>query len=190
MRICFLVTAVGFLFCATAANAADKTVHDRENGFALTFPPEWINEPPSGEAMRLSVQSPDRTLTCMVSTSLYDASAPDSPSDPSKFIEGWSMETWKMMMGKSFSTADFSNDKLARFPDGYPVRLADLDFTVVDNGVRVHGHSRFAFSLRGARYGYVNCSVMSESAEQVEQMWAPLADKAEHVVNSFVLDPP
>ena len=190
MRICYLVMAVGFLFCATAADAADKTIHDGENGFALTFPQEWINEPPSGEAMRLSVQSPDWALSCMVSTSLYDISAPGSPSDPRKFIEGWSMETWKKMMGKSFSTADFSNDKLTRFPDGYPVRLADLDFTVIDNDVRLHGHSRFAFSLRGARYGYVNCSVMGESAEQVEQMWAPLADKAERVVNSFVLDPP
>ncbi|TSE07539.1 hypothetical protein C1D09_018575 [Mesorhizobium intechi] len=59
-----------------------------------------------------------------------------------------------------------------------------------DNDVRLHGHSIFAFSLRGARYGYVDCSVMSESAEQVERKWAPLADKAERVVNSFVLDPP
>ncbi len=94
------------------------------------------------------------------------------------------------MIGRSYSTDDFSNDRLARFPDGYPVRLADLNFTVIDKDIRPHGHSRFAFSVRGARYGYVNCTVMGESAEQVEQMWAPMADKAERVVNSFVLDSP
>lgn len=100
------------------------------------------------------------------------------------------METWKWMIGRSYSTADFSNDRLARLPDGYPVRLADLNFTVIDKDIRLHGHSRFAFSVRRARYGYVNCTVMGESAEQVEQMWAPMADKAERVVNSFVLDSP
>lgn len=190
MRICLLVTTVGFLSCAAGANAADKTVHDRDNGFSLTFPQEWTNEPPSGEAMLLDVESNDQGLTCMVSGALYNPLAPGSPPDPRKFIEDWSMETWKWMIGRSYSTADFSNDKLARFPDGYPVRLADLNFTVIDKDIRLHGHSRFAFSVRGARYGYVNCTVMGESAEQVEQMWAPMADKAGRVVNSFVLDAP
>jgi hypothetical protein len=189
MRICLLVTIVGFLSCTAGANAADKTVHDRDNGFSLTFPEEWINEPPSGEAMRLDIKSKDQGLTCMVSASYYNPFAPGSPSDPRKFIEDWSMNNWKAMIGTSYRTADFSNDRLARFPDGYPVRLADVDFTIGDN-ISLHGHSRFAFSVRGARYGYVNCTVMGESIEQVTQMWAPLADKAERVVNSFVLDSP
>ncbi|TPM19174.1 hypothetical protein [Mesorhizobium sp. B2-3-5] len=190
MRICLLVMTVGFLSCAAGADAADKTVHDRANGFSLTFPQEWINEPPSDEAILLSIEPNDQSLTCMVSASLYNRSGPGSPADPRKFIEDWSMNDWKWMIGRSYSTAEFSNDKLARFPDGYPVRLADLDFTVIDKDTRLHGHSRFAFSVRGARYGYVNCSVMGESAGQVAQMWAPLADKAERVVNSFVLDSP
>ncbi|MFD2056261.1 hypothetical protein ACFSQT_25280 [Mesorhizobium calcicola] len=186
MRMCLLIMTVGFVSCVSAADAADKTIHDQDNGFSLSFPQEWINEPASGEGLRLAIKS--GSLTCMVSTSLYNPFAPGSPSDPREFIEDWSMDNWKAMIGTSFSTADFSNDKLARFPDGYPVRLADVDFTVRDNNVSLHGHSRFAFSLRGARYGYVNCSVMGESIEQVAQMWAPLADKAERMVNSFVLD--
>ena len=187
MRIYPLVTMVGLLCCVAGANAADKTVHDRNNGVSLTFPEEWVNEPLSDEGILLSVKSSDQGLTCMVSGSLYNPSG--SPPDPRKFIEDWSMDTWKWMIGRSFSTADFSNDKLAKFPDGYPVRLADLDFTVIDKDRTLYGHSRFAFSVRGVRYGYVNCAVMSQSAEQVKQMWAPMADKAERVVNSFVLDP-
>ena len=126
----------------------------------------------------------------MVSGSPYDPAAKGSPSDPRKFIEDWSMGTWKRMMGKSFNTADFSKDRLASFPDGYPVRLADLDFTVSNENNILHGHSRIAFSVRGARYGYVNCSLMAGSAEEVAQRWAPLAEKVERVVNSFVLNPP
>lgn len=100
------------------------------------------------------------------------------------------MSNWKKTIGASFSTADFSNDRLARFPDGYPVRLADVDFTVRAENATFYGHSRFAFSVRGPRYGYVNCNVMGTSPEQVAQMWAPVADKAEHVVKSFILDAP
>lgn len=100
------------------------------------------------------------------------------------------MDTWTRMMGKPFKTADFSNDRLAKFPDGYPVRLADLVFTVRDGKNILHGHSRIAFSLRGARYAYVNCALMAGSADEVAQRWAPLADKIERVVTSFVLDPP
>ncbi|QPC90335.1 hypothetical protein [Mesorhizobium sp. INR15] len=189
MRLCLLVTTVGFVSCASLAAAADKTIHDQDNGFSLTFPEKWTKEPPSGEAMlRLVINSGDPSLTCMVSASLYNTSGPGSPADPRKFIEDWSMNTWKAMIGRPFSTADFSNDKLARFPDGYPVRLADVDFTVEDKNVSLHGHSRFAFSVRGARFGYVNCAVISENIEQVEQMWAPLAEQAERVVSSFVLD--
>ncbi|MBZ9776814.1 hypothetical protein LB558_30290 [Mesorhizobium sp. CO1-1-8] len=188
MRFCFLPTAVGLLVYASAANAADKTVHDQENGFSLTFPVEWLNEPLSDEEIRLSVKSAD--LTCMVSASLYIKSAQDAQSDTRKFMEGWSIDNWKKTIGSSFSTADFTNDKLARFPDDYPVRLADVDFTVRGENTIYYGHSRFAFSVRGPRYGYVNCTVMAESAEQVAQMWAPLAGKAERVVNSFILDPP
>lgn len=136
MRICSLIAAVGSLFCVTAANAADTTVHD------------------------------------------------------GKLIEDWSMNNWKTMIGDSYSTADISNDKLARFPDGYPVRLADVDFTVRNENATFYGHSGFAFSVRGARYGYVNCAMMGGSAEQVARMWALLADKAERVVNSFVLGSP
>ncbi|MDX8432731.1 hypothetical protein RFN25_04685 [Mesorhizobium abyssinicae] len=188
MRFCFLTTRVGFLFYASVVSAADKTVHDQQNGFSLTFPEEWINEPLSEEEIRLSVKFAD--LICIVSASFYDQSAPGSPSDTGKFMEGWSMNNWGKTIGTSFSTADFSNDSLARFPDGYPVRLADVDFTVLSGNATFYGHSRFAFSVRGARYGYVNCGVMGESAEQVARMWAPLADKAERVVNSFILDTP
>jgi hypothetical protein len=190
MRVRLLVTTVGFLSCAAAANAADRTVHDQDNGFSLTFPQEWTKEPPSDEGILLEIKSTDQGLSCMVSGSVYNPFAPGSPSDPRRFIEGWSMDTWKTMMGRSFSTADFSNDRLARLPDGYPVRLADLDFTVSNENINLRGHSRIAFSIRGARYGYVNCLLIVGSAEEVAQRWAPLADKIEGVVNSFVLDSP
>jgi hypothetical protein len=190
MRICLLLSIVGLVSAASVANAADKTIHDQDIGFSLTFPEGWFNERSSDEALRLTIKPDNQGLTCMVSSSLYNPFAPGSPSDPRKFIEGWSMDTWKTMMGKSFSTADFSNDRLARFPDGYPVRVADLDYTVSYETVSLHGHSRIAFSIRGARYGYVNCSLIAGSAEEVAQRWAPLADKVERVVNSFVLDPP
>jgi len=189
MQSCLVVTVVGLLFCTAGANAADNTVHDRNNWVSLTVPKEWTSKPPSGEAMLLDIESTENEgLSCMVSGSLYDPAAKGSPSDPRKFIEDWSMDTWKRMMGKSFNTADFSNDRLAKFPDGYPVRLADLDFTVNDENNILHGHSRIAFSVRGARYGYVNCVLMAGSAEEVAQRWAPSADKVERVVNSFVLD--
>ena len=189
MQSCLVVTVVGLLFCTAGANAADNTVHDRNNWVSLTVPKEWTSKPPSGEAMLLDIESTENEgLSCMVSGSLYDPAAKGSPSDPRKFIEDWSMDTWKRMMGKSFNTADFSNDRLAKFPDGYPVRLADLDFTVSDGNDVLHGHSRIAFSVRGARYGYVNCVLMAGSAEEVAQRWAPSADKVERVVNSFVLD--
>jgi hypothetical protein len=191
MQSRLIITVVGLLSCAAGAHATDNTVHDRNNWVSLTFPQEWTNEPPSGEAMLLDIESTDNEgLACMVSGSLYDPVAKGSPSDPRKFIEDWSMGTWQRMMGKSFKTADFSNDRLARFPDGYPVRLADLDYTVSDDDNILHGHSRIAFSVRGARYGYVNCSLMAGSAEEVAQRWAPLAEKVERVVNSFVLNPP
>ncbi|PBC11118.1 hypothetical protein CK230_07815 [Mesorhizobium sp. WSM3859] len=191
MQSCLVATVVGLLFCAAGANAADNTVHDQNNWVSLTVPKEWTSEPPFGYAMLLAVKSADdEGLSCMVSGSPYDPAAKGSPSDPRKFIEDWSMGTWTRMMGKSFNTADFSNDMLGKFPDGYPVRLADLDFTVSDQNDILHGHSRIAFSVRGARYGYVNCSLMAASAEEVAQRWAPLADKVERVVNSFVLEPP
>jgi hypothetical protein len=189
MQSCLTATVVGLLSCVAGANAADNTVHDRNNWVSLTVPQEWTNEPPSGEAMLLDIESTENEgLSCMVSGSLYNPNG--SPPDPRKFIEDWSMGTWQRMIGKSFNTADFSNDRLARFPDGYPVRLADLDFTVNDENNILHGHSRFAFSVRGERYGYVNCSLMAGSAEEVAQRWAPLANKIERVVNSFVLYPP
>jgi len=189
MQSCLVVTVVGLLFCTAVANAADNTVHDPNNWVSLTVPKEWASKPPSGEAMLLDIESTENEgLSCMVSGSLYDPAAKGSPSDPRKFIEDWSMDTWERMMGKSFNTADFSNDRLAKFPDGYPVRLADLDFTVSDGNDVLHGHSRIAFSVRGARYGYVNCVLMAGSAEEVAQRWAPSADKVERVVNSFVLD--
>ena len=186
-----VVAVVGLLFCTAGANAADNTVHDANNWVSLTFPEEWTSKPPSGEAMLLDIESAENEgLSCMVSGSLYDPAAKGSPSDPRKFIEDWSMGTWERMMGKSFKTANFSNDRLAKFPDSYPVRLADLDFTVSDGNNVLYGHSRIAFSVRGARYGYVNCVLIAESAEEVAQRWAPSADKVERVVNSFILDPP
>jgi hypothetical protein len=53
-----------------------------------------------------------------------------------------------------------------------------VDFTVNREEATFYGHSRFAFSVRGERYGYVNCNVMGQSAEQVAQMWAAQAAKA------------
>lgn len=186
MRFC-LFAAVGILFCTFVANAEDKTVHDQKNGFSLTFPAEWSNEPPSAKEILLSVRYAD--LACMVSASPYTQSTSVwLLSDTRNLVESWSMKNWQKTIGSSFSTADFSNDKLARFPDGYPVRLADVNFTVRNEGTIYHGHSRFAFSVRGPRYGYVNCAVIGESEEDVAQMWAPLADEAERVVNSFILD--
>lgn len=188
MRFCFVAMTVGFLVYSVGANAADITVHDQKNGFSLTFPVDWINETLSEEEIKLSVKSAD--LTCMVSAALYVPMAKGSQSDTRKIMENWSIHNWKKTVGSSFTTADFTNDKLASFPDNYPVRLADVDFTVRQDNTTFYGHSRFAFSVRGARYGYVNCSVMAESAEQVAQMWTRLAGKAERVANSFILDSP
>ncbi|MBZ9737564.1 MULTISPECIES: hypothetical protein [unclassified Mesorhizobium] len=188
IRLSFAITTLATLSCTFAANAEDKTFHDQKNGFSLTFPSDWTIQSPSDEEIKLSVVSAD--LTCMVSASIYDRSAANSQSSTREYIEGWSMDNWKKTFGPSFNTADFSNDRLSTFPDGYPVRLADAKFTVLSQDTTIHGHSRFAFSVRGASYGYVNCSVMGQSAEQVAQMWTPLADKAERVVNSFILDPP
>lgn len=115
MRICLLLAIVGLVSAASVANAADKTIHDQDIGFSLTFPEGWFNERSSDEALRLTIKPDNQGLTCMVSSSLYNPFAPGSPSDPRKFIEGWSMDTWKTMMGKSFSTADFSNDRLQGF---------------------------------------------------------------------------
>lgn len=191
MRTCFLVMAVGFLLCASAANAADKTVHDQENGFSLTFPEGWINEPPSGKTMRLKIKSGDQGLTCRVSVGRFDPQASGSPADPKAFLEtGWSMQAWQTMVGAAFGAAAFSNDKLIRFPDGYPARMADMDFQVDDGNASFPGHARVVLSLRGTRYGLVTCGLTGDSVEQTKQRWAPLAEEAERVASSFVLAGP
>jgi len=81
MQRCLIVTVVGFLSGVAGANAADNTVHDRNNGVSLTFPQEWTSKPPSGEAMLLDIESTENEgLSCMVSGSLYDPKG--SPPDP------------------------------------------------------------------------------------------------------------
>ncbi|TIT79107.1 MAG: hypothetical protein E5W56_11690, partial [Mesorhizobium sp.] len=95
MRAFVLAVTTGCLACAPAL-AADKTVHDKEHGFSLTYPEEWTSETPSGDAMRLKVKSGEKGLTCRVSENLYDPTAPDNPPDPRAFIEkDWSLESWQ-----------------------------------------------------------------------------------------------
>jgi len=191
MRIGFVVTAVVFLSCTSAANAADKTVHDKDNGFSLTFPEGWTNEEPSGKTMRLKIKSGDQGLTCRVSVGLYDPQASDSPADPKAFLEtGWSPRAWHEMVGAAFTAAAFSNEKLIRFPDGYPARMADMDFQVGDGNASFPGHAMVVLSLRGTRFGLVTCGLTGDSAEQMKQKWVPLADEAQRVARSFVLDGP
>ncbi|WP_223217845.1 MULTISPECIES: hypothetical protein [Mesorhizobium] len=191
MRIGFAATAVVFLSCISAANAADKTVHDKDNGFSLTFPEGWRNEAPSGKTMRLKIKSGDQGLTCRISVGLYDPQASGSPADPKAFLErGWSPQAWQEMVGAAFTSAAFSNEKLIRFPDGYPARIADMDFQVGDGSASFPGHAKVVLSLRGTHFGLVTCGLTGDSLEQMKQKWAPLADEAERVASSFVLDGP
>jgi len=187
MRLFLLATAC--LVCAPAALAADKTVHDKEHGFSLTYPEGWTRETTFGDTMRLKVKSGEKGLTCLVSENLYDPTAPDNPPDPRAFIEkDWSMNDWQTMIGVAYQSASFSQDRLVHFPDGYPVRIADMDFHYADDNVSFRGHSRIALTLRRSHYGFVDCGVTGDSTEEVERKWAPLADDAEKVVSSFVLD--
>ncbi|TIQ37412.1 MAG: hypothetical protein E5X48_06080 [Mesorhizobium sp.] len=191
MRPFLLIAASGFLGCASAALAADKTVHDNEHGFSLTYPEEWTSEAPSSDSIRLKVKSGEKGLTCRVSENPYDPAAPDNPSDFRAFIEkDWSLESWQAMVGSAFGSASFSNDRLARFPDGYPVRMADMDFRLSDGDAGFYGHARIAISIRDGHYGFVTCGLMTSSAEETARIWSPLDDEAEKVVNSFVLDAP
>ncbi|WP_244748340.1 hypothetical protein [Mesorhizobium sp. 131-3-5] len=191
MRIGFAVTAVVFLSCISAANAAAKTVHDKDNGFSLTFPEGWRNEAPSGKTMRLKIKSGDQGLTCRISVGHYDPQASGSPADPKAFLEtGWSPQAWQEMVGAAFTSAAFSNEKLIRFPDGYPARMADMDFQVGDGSASFPGHAKVVLSLRGSHFGLVTCGLTGDSLEQMKQKWAPLADEAERVASSFVLDGP
>ncbi len=190
MRTCSWVAATGLLICVTAAAAADKTVHDTDNGFSLTFPEEWTKEAGFGESMRLKVKSGDHGLTCRVSVNRYDPLASGSPADPRAFMEkDWSPENWDANVGAGFDAARFSNEKLIRFPDGYPARMADMDFRLGDSNSG-YGHAKVVLSLRGDHFGLITCGLASDSLEQTTRMWAPLADQAERVVSSFVLDEP
>jgi len=190
MRIGFVVTAVSLLVGASAANAADKTVHDADHGFSLTYPEDWTDEGPAGETIRLKVRSGERGLTCRVSEGSYDPSDPDSPPDPRVFIEkDWSADSWQKMVGVAYNSARFSGDRLGRFPDGYPVRITEMDFHYIDSNVDFYGHCVVALSLRGAHYGLLNCGVTGDSADEAQRRWAPLAEVATKVVGSFVLDP-
>jgi hypothetical protein len=190
MRTCSWVAATGLLICVTAAAAADKIVHDTDNGFSLTFPEEWTKEAGFGESMRLKVKSGDHGLTCRVSVNRYDPLASGSPADPRAFMEkDWSPESWDANVGAGFDAAKFSNEKLIRFPDGYPARMADMDFRLGDSNSGF-GHAKVVLSLRGDHFGLVTCGLASDSLEQTKRMWVPLADQAERVVSSFVLDEP
>ncbi|RUW18765.1 MAG: hypothetical protein EOS38_32665 [Mesorhizobium sp.] len=188
MRSFLWVAATGCMICTSAAFAADKTVHDNDYGFSLTYPEGWTSQALSGNSIRLKVKSAEG-LTCMVSENPYDPSDPGSPRDPEAFMDkDWSLSDWRTMVGAAFGSASFSKDRLARFPDGYPVRLADMDFYYADDNVSFHGHGSVALSLRRAHFGFVSCGVAGDTPEEVERKWAPLADEAEKVVSSFVLD--
>ncbi|MBN9549371.1 MAG: hypothetical protein J0H31_10950 [Alphaproteobacteria bacterium] len=189
MRLFLLAAAAAYLACAAAALAADKTVHDEEHGFSLTYPEEWTSETTFGDTMRLKIKSGEGGLTCRVSQNLYDPTAPDSPSDSRAFMDkDWSMSSWRTLIGVAYQSASFSQDRLAHFPDGYPVRIADMDFRYADDNVSFYGHSRIALTLRRSHYGFVDCGVTGDSAEEAARKWAPLADEAGKVVSSFVLD--
>ncbi|TIN07521.1 MULTISPECIES: hypothetical protein [unclassified Mesorhizobium] len=69
-------------------------------------------------------------------------------------------------VGSAFGSASFSNDRLARLPDGYPVRMADMDFHLGDGDVSFYGHARIAISIRDRHYGFVTCGLMGNSAEE------------------------
>ncbi|PBB37098.1 hypothetical protein CK221_13395 [Mesorhizobium sp. WSM3868] len=69
-------------------------------------------------------------------------------------------------VGSAFGSGSFSNDRLARFPDGYPVRMADMDFHLGDGDVSFYGHARIAISIREGHYGFVTCGLMGNSAEE------------------------
>ncbi|TPI55897.1 hypothetical protein FJ420_31410 [Mesorhizobium sp. B3-1-3] len=189
MRVFLVAAAASYLTCTPVAFAADKTVHDKEHGFSLTYPEEWTSETTFGNTMRLKVKSGEEGLTCRVSQNLYDPTALDNPPDPRAFIEkDWSAENWQTMIGVAYQSAGFSQDRLAHFPDGYPVRVADMDFHYADDNVSFYGHSRIALTLRSSHYGFVDCGVTGDSADEAARKWAPLADEAGKVVSSFVLD--
>ena len=63
-----------------------------------------------------------------------------------------------------------------------------MDFHYADENVSFYGHSRIALTLRRSHYGFVDCGVAGDNSEEVERKWAPLADEAEKIVSSFVLD--
>ncbi|WP_245428915.1 hypothetical protein [Mesorhizobium sp. WSM3860] len=158
MRPFLSIAAAGYLVCASAALAADKTVHDEEHGFSLTYPEEWTSESTSSDSIRLKVKSGEKGLTCRVSENPYDPTAPDNPPDFRTFIEkDWSVGSWQEMVGSAFGSASFSNDRLARFPDGYPLRMTDMDFHLGDGDVSFYGHARIAISIRDGHYGFVTC---------------------------------
>ncbi|WP_217573943.1 hypothetical protein [Mesorhizobium sp. GbtcB19] len=189
MRLYRLATAAACLISATAALATDKTVHDKEHVFSLTYPEGWTSETNFDNTIRLKVKSGEGGLTCRVSENSYDPNAPENPPDRRVFMEkDWSMSDWQTMVGVAYQSASFSQDRLAHFPDGYPVRIADMDFHYADENVSFYGHSRIALTLRHSHYGFVDCGIAADSAEEAARKWAPLADEAEKVVSSFVLD--
>lgn len=184
-----LLVATVHMACLSAAVAADKTVHDKEHGFSLTYPEAWASETAFDNTIRLKIKSGEMGLTCRVSQNAYDPTAPDSPRDSTAFMDkDWSMGSWQTLIGVAYGSASFSQDRLAHFPDGYPVRIADMDFHYADDNVSFYGHSRIALTLRRSHYGFVDCGVTGDSAEEAARKWAPLADDAEKVVRSFVLD--
>ena len=188
MRL-FLLAAAAHLTCASAALAADKTVHDREHGFSLTYPEEWASETAFDNTIRLKIKSGEKGLTCRVSQNAYDPTAPDNPPDVRAFMEkDWQVSNWQTTVGVAYRSASFSQDRLAHFPDGYPVRIADMDFHYTDENVNFYGHSRIALTLRSSHYGFIDCGVTGDSAEEAARKWAPFADQADKIVSSFVLD--
>lgn len=165
----------------------EKTVHDADNGFSLTFPGNFPIERPSSGATQLQIGGGE--LICQVSTSVSNTSAPIRLSDPKKFIEkDWSAEDWRQVIGPTYSNAEFSNERLEQRSSGYAVRLADIAFTLGDKKLGLHGHSRIALSIRGSRFGYVNCMLMG-SADEVLARWIGVAGPIERIVRSFALDP-
>ena len=102
MRL-FLLAAAAHLTCASAALAADKTVHDREHGFSLTYPEEWASETAFDNTIRLKIKSGEKGLTCRVSQNAYDPTAPDNPPDVRAFMEkDWQMSNWQTTVGVAY----------------------------------------------------------------------------------------
>jgi len=63
-----------------------------------------------------------------------------------------------------------------------------MDFYFFNDNVSFQGHSGIALTLRRAHFGFVDCGITGDDAEEAARKWAPVAEEAKKVVSSFVLD--